>query len=164
MMFQTVSLHYIYISHIILHIYIYVCVCSTELFYTILRSHFPVHHLGLGEIVPGSPATVSPGSHPFFGSWVLVARHSLKFLMKKRQADVVMFWNPLLQPVLMIDTPSSCKTKLQSQRTNSTSVLLHAARDCWFSNVSWPKGSLVQMLGIGPRITWEVNMIRFLNE
>jgi hypothetical protein len=72
MMFQTVSLHYIYISHIILHIYtyIYMCVCSTELFYTTLRSHFPVHHLGLGEIVPGSPATQSPGSHLFLGSWV----------------------------------------------------------------------------------------------
>ena len=39
MMFQTVSLHYIYISHIILHIYIYVCVCVPQSYFTLFYGH-----------------------------------------------------------------------------------------------------------------------------
>ena len=41
MMFQTVSLHYIYISHIILHIYtyIYMCVCVPQSYFTQLYGH-----------------------------------------------------------------------------------------------------------------------------
>ena len=76
MMFQTVSLHYIYISHIILHIYICVCVFHRVILHNSTVT-LPCASSWTWWNRPRFPSNTVTGESPFFGQLGTVNPHEI---------------------------------------------------------------------------------------